>query len=78
MAVNGTFSNTEGTISLTNGDLAALKKIAEEYGITDPANVITFAIGVLSRANGKAVSVEQENGAAVKFIPSENLRAKSQ
>jgi hypothetical protein len=42
-------------ISVTNGDLAALKKIAQEYGISDAANVITFAIGILNHTGGKAV-----------------------
>lgn len=73
--IKGEFSDTEGTIKITNGDFQALKRIAEQYGITDESDVITFAIGVLSRANGKAVTVEQEDGSVVKFIPSDKLRA---
>jgi hypothetical protein len=76
MAVTGNFTDTEGKITITNGDLAALKKIAAEYGISDTVNVITFAIGVLSRASGKAVSVEQEDGTAVKFVRSDQVRGK--
>jgi hypothetical protein len=76
MAVTGNFNEGEGKITITNGDLAALKKIAREYDISDAANVIKFAIRVLSRASGKAVSVEQEDGTSVKFLPSDQVRGK--
>lgn len=69
------FTETEGTITISNGDFQALKKIAKEYHISDETDVITFAIGVLSEAAGKPVSVEKTDGTLAKFIPSDKLRA---
>mgnify|MGYP001563308503 CR=1 FL=1 len=77
MAVKkGTFTETEGQITITNGDFQALKKIAQQYNISDETDVIAFAIGVLSRANGRGVSVEQDDGSVVKFIPADKLRTR--
>ncbi len=73
----GEFTETQGEITISNGDLQALKKIAKDYGITNEADVITFAIGLLSRANGRAVSIEQEDGTVTRFLPSDKLRGKT-
>jgi hypothetical protein len=78
MAVRkGTFTETEGEITITNGDFQALRKIAESYGLADESDVIAFAIGVLSRANGGAISVDQADGTVAKFIPADKLRTKT-
>ena len=75
MAVKkGKFTETEGEITITNGDFQALKKIAKAYNLSDEADVITFAIGVLSKADGKGVALEQENGTIIKYIPADKLR----
>lgn len=52
-------SKRDGTASYTinNGDLIALNKIKDQYDLEDSDDVITFAIGVLSNANGGVVSV---------------------
>ena len=67
-----------GKITLTNGDLEALKKIAEDYGLHDESDVIAFALGVLSQANGRAISAEQKDGRLIRFLPADKLKAKSQ
>lgn len=75
MAVQkGAFTETEGQITITNGDFQALRKIASDYNISDESDVIAFAIGILERANGRAVSIEQDDGSIVKFIPADKLR----
>jgi hypothetical protein len=75
MAVQkGTFTETQGEITISNGDLQALKKIARDYGIVDESYVIVFAIGILSRANGKPIAIEQPDGSTIKFVPSDKLR----
>lgn len=75
MAVNKQSSTeTEADIKITNGDWQALKAIANSYGLTDEADVITFAIGVLSQADGKPVSIERGDGSVLKLIPSDKLR----
>lgn len=64
----------DGSISITNGDLEALKKITEQYGVKDETDVIAFAIGVLSQSNGQGVTIRREDGVAVKLIPSDDIR----
>lgn len=73
--IKGKFSETQGEITITNGDYQALKKIAKSYGIADESDVITFAIGILDKANGKPISIEQADGSVIKFIPSDKLRS---
>lgn len=70
------FTEVEGKIRLTNGDFQALQSIAKEYGLTDASDVITFALGVLSQAKGKPVTIEQEDGSIIKLVPSDKLRSK--
>ena len=70
----GVFNNKEGNIKLTNGDLAALKKIATDYGIASEEDVVSFALGILSRAEGGTVSIELKNGSVMKFMPADKLR----
>ena len=75
MAIHkGNSTDTQTDITISNGDFQALKKIAQDYGIADESDVIAFAIGVLSRANGRAISIEQEDGTILKFIPADKLR----
>lgn len=70
------FSETEGTIKITNGDFQALHKIAEQYGMTDESDVIAFAIGVLNEANGRPIQVQKNDGSLIKFAPSDDLVSK--
>ena len=74
MAVKkGKFTDTEGEVTITNGDFQALREIAKDYKL-DESDVITFAIGVLSRAKGKAIGFENEDGGVEKFVPADKLR----
>lgn len=70
-----TSTETEGEIRISNGDWQALRQIAQDYNISDESDVIAFAIGVLSRANGRGVSVEQPDGTLLKFMPADRLRS---
>jgi hypothetical protein len=69
----GTFTETQGEIIITNGDFMALKKIVKDYKISDVTNVIAFAIGVLDQANGTPIMIEKTDGSIIKFKPSEEL-----
>ena len=64
----------EFQLTIYNGDLEALNKIKEQYHLKDGEDVIIFAIGVLSQANGKPISIEREDGTTAKLLPSEQLR----
>jgi len=70
-------SGTEGTLHLTNGDYQALKSVANVYGLKDEADVVAFALGVFTKANGKAVVVEMNDGSLVKMMPSDKLLGKA-
>lgn len=75
MAVQkGNFTENQGEITISNGDLEALKKIAKDYQIADESDVIAFAIGILSEASGRPISIEQPDGTVKKFMPSDKLR----
>lgn len=75
MAVKkGTFTDVQGEITITNGDFQALKKIAQDYKIANEEDVITFAIGILSKADGRPVAIEKPDGTSEKFMPAEKLK----
>ncbi|HEX6416098.1 MAG TPA: hypothetical protein VFZ62_01090 [Candidatus Saccharimonadales bacterium] len=67
-------TSEEFKLTIHNGDLEALNKIKEQYHLKDSADVIVFAIGVLSQANGKPISIEREDGSLAKLLPSEQLK----
>ncbi len=75
MAVSKDPQSTDdiGKIIVSNGDWQTLKQIAEAYGVNDEADIITFAIGVLEKANGGGVSVDTKEG-RMKFVPSQKLK----
>jgi len=60
--------------TINNGDLIALNRIKEQYNLKDSDDVITFAIGVLDKAKGGAVSVTNEDGSVVRFLPADQLK----
>lgn len=75
MAVRkGNFTETEGDITITNGDFQALRKIAEEYGLADESDVIAFAIGILDQSGGQGVIIRREDGTPVRLMPSDSIR----
>ena len=64
----------DGEIQITNGDLAALKRIRDAYGLKDETDVVAFAIGVLDKSKGQGVAIRKEDGAAIRLMPSDNIR----
>lgn len=75
MAVRKDNENAEELkLTVFNGDLEALNKIKEQYHLKDSTDVIIFALGVLSQANGKPVSIEREDGSLAKLLPSDQLK----
>lgn len=67
----------EDTLQITNGDLEALRRIKETYGLKDESDVIAFAIGVLDKSSGQGVTVRKEDGSTVRLMPSDSLRKDS-
>jgi hypothetical protein len=62
MAVSGEFTAKEGKITVTNGDLAALTKIAADYKLADITSVITFAIEYSIEQKGKRLASSKTMG----------------
>jgi hypothetical protein len=75
MAINKSndWTESEGSIHLSNGDFQALKKIAKTYGLPDESDVIAFAISILNGANGKPVFYKNESGLLAGYLPSDDL-----
>lgn len=60
--------------TISNGDFEALQRIREAYHLRDESAVIIFAIGLLSQANGRPVSIQKDDGTVVRLLPSDNIR----
>lgn len=71
MAIN---KNPDGTLNVTNGDLEALKKIRDTYGLKDESDVLAFAIGVLDKSGNQGVLVRREDGSFIRLMPSDDIR----
>ncbi|MBU6389524.1 hypothetical protein KGQ71_03335 [Patescibacteria group bacterium] len=71
--IKTTESSSEARIVISNGDLEALNQIKEKYHLKDGADVIVFALGILSQGAGKPVTIEKEDGSTVKLLPSDRL-----
>jgi hypothetical protein len=70
-------TDAEATLKVTNGDFQAMKKIKDQYGLGDVSDVLVFALGVLSQANGQPVSISSPEG-PVKLMPSDKLLKQEQ
>lgn len=66
--------NGEAHYTINNGDLEAINRIKEQYGLRDSDDVITFALGVLSQSNGRSISVTKEDGSIANLLPSDQLK----
>lgn len=81
MAINivkDNYKNDDGmeavSIEIANGDLKALRWIAQSYRLADVSDVIAFAIGILDKAHGQPVAVVDEDGHYIKYKPADSLR----
>lgn len=81
MAINivkDNYKNDDGmeavSIEVANGDLKALKGIANSYRLNNVTDVIAFAIGILDKAHGQPVAVVDEDGRYIKYKPADSLR----
>ena len=64
----------ENTFQINNGDLEALRRIKNAYHLREDIGVIIFALGVLSQANGKALSFQKDDGSIVRLLPADELK----
>lgn len=67
-------TSEEAKFTIVNGDLAALNRIKQQYGLKDGDNVIVFALGVLSKAEGRPVTIENNDGTTTALLPSDDLK----
>jgi len=80
MAINildDNYKNGDGQdaakIEIANGDLRALKDVAEAYNVNDITDVIAFAIGVMKEADGRPIAAQKVDGTLKKFMPAESI-----
>lgn len=59
-------------LEIDNGDLEALRQIEKDWKFTDESSVLRFALAVLTKAQDKAVYVD-ENGKKVALSPADSL-----
>ncbi len=71
MAIN---KNEDGTLNVTNGDLEALKRIKDTYGLKEESDVLAFAIGVLDKSGDQGVVIRRPDGTMVRLMPSDDIR----
>lgn len=67
-------TDSEGVIKITNGDFQALKKIKEDYHLSDVSDVVVFALGILSQSEGRPVTIQKNDGSNAMLVPSDKLR----
>lgn len=67
-------TSEEAKFTVVNGDLKALNRIKEQYGLKDGDDVIVFAIGLLSQAEGRPITIENNDGTTTTLLPSDDLR----
>lgn len=69
MAISIKEEEGKATIELSNGHLAALKKVAKDYGLIGEKEALDFALSIFSEADGHAI-----NNGKGSFIPSDKLK----
>lgn len=75
MAVRKDSETTEeAKFTVVNGDLKALNRIKEQFGLKDLDDVFVFALGVLSQAEGRPITVERNDGTTTALLPSDDLK----
>ncbi len=68
-------TNGVANYTINNGDLQALNRIKEQYGLRDSDDVIVFAIGLLNQAEGRPVTIQKADGSSLKLLPSDQLKS---
>lgn len=64
----------EAKFTIVNGDLKALNRIKEQYGLKDGDDVIVFALGLLSQAQGRPITITNSDGTTISLLPSDDLK----
>lgn len=71
------YKNKEGQdaaeIEIANGDLRALRELADVYNVNDITDIIAFAIGVMKEAEGRPLAAQRVDGTLRKFLPAESI-----
>lgn len=80
MAINilkDNYQNEDGQdaakIEIANGDLRALREVADAYNVNDITDAIAFAIGVMKEADGRPIAAQRVDGTLRPFMPSESI-----
>lgn len=71
-------SNSDGTITITNGDVEIVKQIQREFDIKSIEDTLAFILQVSKTAEGQPIGFRKEDGAWVGFRPNPTVRAASE
>ena len=71
-------SDDQLSLSINNGDLAALRAIRDRFDLRDEEAVLRFALAILTKSVGNTIYVEDESGTKVGLSPSNALRRETQ
>ena len=72
MAIDYKKGDGKADVELTNGHLAALEKIVNDYNLAGEKEALDFVLSVMSQADGKAI-----NNGKGSFLPADKLKKKS-
>ena len=79
MAIQEQSDNTDSQdpkviLTISNGDLKALKSVVDDWQFKDNASVLKFALAVLSQALNKTVFIDNGGGGKIGLKPTEALK----
>ncbi len=63
----------ELVLSVTNGDLEALRNAMNRLGFLDEESVLRYALAVLSKSATRSLTITDKDGARVNLNPSADL-----
>jgi hypothetical protein len=69
MAINIKDEADKAIIEISNGHLAALKKVVADYKLIGEKEALDFMLSIMSQADGKAI-----NNGKGSFVPSDKLK----
>ncbi len=70
-------SATNIDLSITNGDLAALKEVKNKWKFKNIEDILRFALAVMKKSEKNKIYVD-ENGTQVGYVPADSMIEKEE
>ena len=65
--------NDDGTITITNGDVAILKQIQADFRVKSPEDMLGFILNIAANAKGRPLAFITPEGNTSAFKPSDRI-----